>query len=135
LLGKLYVSPASEEGKIRSLYEDVNTAVEDNLLSDATSRNALYKIHVSLGKLVNQFTEQAKGNRRSMSRSMSMSMSVAGDDKTATEDSVLTQQPIKEEEASDHEDDNIDNSGDDTIREHDTPGEESLVQELLSDGD
>ncbi|KAI0178261.1 condensin subunit Cnd3 [Pestalotiopsis sp. NC0098] len=130
LLGKLYVSPASSEEKIRSLYEDVNAAVEENLLSDATSRNALYKIHVSLGKIVNQLSEQAKGGRRSISRSMSVS--VAGDDKTATDDSILTQQPIKEEEVSgndddDDDDDDANDRSNDTIRPPGEPGDESLV--------
>lgn len=129
LLGKLYVSPASSEEKIRSLYEDVNAAVEENLLSDATSRNALYKIHVSLGKIVNSLSEQAKGGRRSTSRSMSVS--VAGDDKTATDDSILTQQPIKEEEVSgnddDHDDDDANDRSNDTIRPPGEPGDESLV--------
>ncbi|KAK6193055.1 hypothetical protein LQW54_012840 [Pestalotiopsis sp. IQ-011] len=129
LLGKLYVSPTSSEEKIRSLYEDVNAAVEENLLSDATSRNALYKIHVSLGKIVNQLSEQAKGGRGSISRSMSVS--VAGDDKTATDDSILTQQPIKEEEGSgnddDHNDDDANDRSNDTIRPPGEPGDESLV--------
>jgi condensin complex subunit 3 len=137
LLGKLYVSPTSSEDKIRSLYEDVNAAVEGNLLSDATSRNALYKIHVSLGKIVNQLSEQAKGSgRRSTSRSVSVS--VAGDDKTATEDSVMTQQLIKEEEVSDNDDDDDDDTNDrsnDTIRPPEEVDESSLVQELLSDAD
>ncbi|KAI1267267.1 ARM repeat-containing protein [Xylariaceae sp. FL1019] len=72
LLGKMYVSSASSEEKIRALYEDVTSAVEEELLTDATSRNALYKIHVSLGKIVNQLGEQDKMSqisRRSVSRS------------------------------------------------------------------
>lgn len=118
LLGKLYVSPASSEDKIRGLYDEVSAAVEENILTDATSRNALYKIHVSLGKIVNQLTEQEKRSRRSISRSMSAS--VAGDEKTAaTEDSIQTQEPIKEEEFSD-----ADAAGDDTVRQ----GEEQLTE-------
>ncbi|KAK9789075.1 putative Nuclear condensin complex subunit 3 C-terminal domain-containing protein [Seiridium cardinale] len=138
LFGKFYVSPSSSEEKIRSLYEDINVAVEENLLSDATSRNALYKIHVSLGKIVNQFAEQDKVSRRSVSRSMSMmSMSATGDEKTVTEDSVLTQEPIKEEELSDEDGP----SNDTTIRQQEMPEvqegqeEESLVEELLTDGE
>ncbi|ETS72895.1 hypothetical protein PFICI_15402 [Pestalotiopsis fici W106-1] len=136
LLGKLYVSPASSEEKIRSLYEDVNAAVEGNLLSDATSRNALYKIHVSLGKIVNQLSEQVKGGgRRSTSRSMSVS--VAGDEKTAREDSVMTQPLIKEEEVSDNDDDDDDTNdrSNDTVRQPGEMDESSLVQELLSDAE
>ncbi|KAI0598573.1 condensin subunit Cnd3 [Biscogniauxia sp. FL1348] len=73
LLAKLYISPASSEDKLRNLYEDVSSAVEENLVSDATSRNALYKIHVNLGKIVNQLgaEQPATSSRRSASRSVS----------------------------------------------------------------
>ncbi|KAJ2970250.1 hypothetical protein NUW58_g9753 [Xylaria curta] len=45
LLGKVHVSPASTEEKLRHLYEDISAAVEEGILTDATGRNALYKIH------------------------------------------------------------------------------------------
>lgn len=130
LLGKLYVSPFSSEEKIRSLYDEISMAVEENIMADATSRNALYKIHVSLGKIVNHFTEQEKSGRRSISRSVSVSIagSVAGDDRTAREDSVLTTEPIKEEDIS--EDDERSN---DTVRQSGGRESESLVEELLTD--
>ncbi|KAI0976507.1 nuclear condensing complex subunit [Xylaria arbuscula] len=72
LLGKLYISPSSTEDKIRTLYDDVQTAVDEGLLSDATGRNALYKIHVSLGKIVNALgtSEADKMSRRSRSASV-----------------------------------------------------------------
>jgi condensin complex subunit 3 len=109
------------------LYEDVSAAVEENLLSDATSRNALYKIHVSLGKIVNQLTEQEKRSRRSISRSMSAS--VVGDEKTViTEDSVQTQEPIKEEDFSDD-----DALGNDAVRQQEE--EDSVMGEALTDGE
>lgn len=57
LLGKLYISPGSSEDKLRDMYSEVSIAVEDGLLTDATSRNALLKIHVSLGKIVNSLDE------------------------------------------------------------------------------
>lgn len=102
LLGKLYISPYSAEEKIRDLYEEISSAVEDNLLNDATGRNALFKIHVSLGKIVNQLNEQQQLEksrehnrfRSSMSRSVTGSVadrssvaggSVAGDEKSAVE--------------------------------------------------
>ncbi|KAK4153740.1 hypothetical protein C8A00DRAFT_33496 [Chaetomidium leptoderma] len=53
LLGKLYVSPASSEPKTREAYVAACDAVDTQLLADATSRNALYKLHVALGKIVN----------------------------------------------------------------------------------
>lgn len=66
LLGKVYVSPASSEDKLRDLYAEVSTAVDDKLLSDATGRNALFKIHVSLGKIVNALgTGEKQGRKQS----------------------------------------------------------------------
>lgn len=57
-MGKIHVSPASTEEKIRELYSEVSAAVDDKIVSDATGRNALYKIHVSLGKIVNSLAEK-----------------------------------------------------------------------------
>lgn len=61
LLGKLHISPGSSEDRLRETYADISEAVDEGLLSDATSRNALYKIHVSLGKLVNSLDESKAG--------------------------------------------------------------------------
>ncbi|KAI0127608.1 condensin subunit Cnd3 [Xylariales sp. AK1849] len=145
LLGKLYVSSASSEDKIRSLYEDVSAAVEENIVPDATSRNALYKIHVSLGKIVNQLDaqqEKASIGRRSVGRSVSVSASVAsstaGDDKpivTEDDDTVVMSQepPIKEEEEEEEEDG--EGHSNETVRHVQQQDGESLVEELLSDGE
>lgn len=88
MLGKLYISPASTEEKLRTLYEDVSEAVDEGLLTDATGRNALYKIHVSLGKIVNALGEGDKMSRRSRSVSVAPSVATSTDtgDKTVTED-------------------------------------------------
>ncbi|KAK8117303.1 uncharacterized protein PG998_005584 [Apiospora kogelbergensis] len=104
LLGKLYISPVSTEEKIREMYEEISSAVEDNLLSDATGRNALYKIHVSLGKIVNGLNEQQEKSKfRSSSRSVTGSVagssvagSVAGDEKSAVE-MMMDEKTIMEE--------------------------------------
>lgn len=64
LLGKLYISPASTEEKIREVYAEVSAAVDDKIIAEATGRNALYKIHVSLGKIVNALTEKAPRGRK-----------------------------------------------------------------------
>ncbi|TEY87496.1 hypothetical protein BOTCAL_0001g00220 [Botryotinia calthae] len=59
LLAKLHISPASSEDKLRATYEEVTEAVENKKLGlDATGRNALFKIHVTLGKIVNSFAEK-----------------------------------------------------------------------------
>jgi condensin complex subunit 3 len=116
--------------------------VEDGLLSDATSRNALYKIHVSLGKIVNQLGEQDKmSSRRSVSRSVSVAPSVTpsiatSHDRTMTDEDDATIVPgrrsmdgtVLEDVA--EEDTDADADGDTVIRH---PEEESLVEELLTD--
>lgn len=94
LLGKLYISPSSSEDMIRETYEEVTIAVNDRLVSDTAGRNALNKIHVSLGKIVANLGEVDVGSRR-----ISRSMSVATEDKTGNEDrSTLMEPRIKEEE-------------------------------------
>ncbi|KAI1206538.1 condensin subunit Cnd3 [Annulohypoxylon truncatum] len=126
LLGKLYISPASSEDKIRSLYEDISVAVEENILSDATSRNALYKIHVNLGKIVNQLGEQDKMSRRSASRSVSL----APDDKTITEDVTVVPAPVIKEEQGEEDIEEEADVSNSTIRRSEA---DSIVEDLLSD--
>ena len=140
LLGKLYVSPASSEDKIRALYADVSDAVDEQLLADATGRNALYKIHVALGKIVNNF-DQAQvdpgfGRRSVSSRAPSVALSVAtaasmikeeDNDRTIMEERTIIEDRtvIKEEDE--------DDSGGTTVIHHDDG--DSLVEELLTDGE
>lgn len=135
LLGKLYVSPASSEDKIRALYADVSDAVDSHLLADATSRNALYKIHVSLGKIVNSLDQPAAGSvagRRSTSRATSL----GPDDRTVLPDHTVVEPHIKEEDEED-EDEDGDGDGDDvadvTSRTAVLVDEDSLVDDLLDD--
>lgn len=93
--------------------------MEEGLVSDATSRNALYKIHVSLGKIVNSLEEQRPSNGRN-SRSVSVNL-----DRQPAEDKTVVEEPnIKEE----------DQDSDGTV----VPKEEekdTLVDDLLSDGE
>jgi condensin complex subunit 3 len=140
LLGKLYVSPASSEPETREVYAAVCDAVENQLLSDATGRNALYKIHVSLGKIVNNLdaaAEAAAGAggvgvggkyRRSVSRASSVGAgSVAASaaaPSVAEEEEDRTVVQIKEEEEEEDDD-----AG--TVIHRST--EQSLVSELLSE--
>lgn len=150
LLGKLYISPASTEEKTRELYAEVSDAVEQNLIADTTGRNALYKIHVSLGKIVNAL-DQAKeaGMRRSSRSSMSRSVSLGPDEHAVNRDdrtTVGTEPQIKEEEEDEglsqvDADEGDDDSGEGTVIqtnddvtkvEPDDDGD-SLVSELLDD--
>ncbi|KAI0876686.1 ARM repeat-containing protein [Hypoxylon argillaceum] len=147
LLGKLYISPASTEEKLRTLYEDVSIGVDDNLLTDATGRNALYKIHVSLGKIVNALAEGDKMSRRSRSVSVAHSVTTAATtaDRTVTDDGedditvvvgrreedATVLEDVKEEEEGEGEDKG-EGDGDTVVRKEE---ENELVDELLSDNE
>ncbi|KAH6841077.1 condensin subunit-like protein [Chaetomium sp. MPI-CAGE-AT-0009] len=135
LLGKLYVSPASSEPKSREVYAVICDAVDNQLLSDTASRNALYKIHVSLGKIVNSLdaaVEAAAGAaggkyRRSVSRASSVGFDApsAGAGPTPSEERTVVQQhevQIKEEEEESDAGTVIHRSA-----------EQSLVSDLLSE--
>ncbi|CAD6452456.1 20f2412c-e4d4-4a6f-9318-7d68b9c18ca5 [Sclerotinia trifoliorum] len=62
LLAKLHISPASSEDKLRATYEEISEAVENKKLGlDAAGRNALFKIHVTIGKIVNVLAEKDAG--------------------------------------------------------------------------
>lgn len=135
LLSKLHVSSGSSEDKLREAYTDVSDAVQEHLLTDATSRNALFKIHVSLGKIVNALDEQqpARANR-----SVSVATTATDDkfveDKTVTEDrtAILDHaEPVIKEEEEDDDDD--DDDGDEVTAVLVDAQEDSLVDDLLSD--
>lgn len=121
LLGKLHVSPGSAEEKLRDTYAEVSSAVEDGFLNDATSRNALYKIHVSLGKIVNALDDQ---QQQPSQRRTSRSVSLNPERPPSEEKTIVEEATIREED---------EGSDEGTV----VPKEEteSLVEELLSDDD
>lgn len=105
------------------MYAEVSEAVDNQLLSDATGRNALYKIHVSLGKIVNSLDQQESGGRRTASRSVS----VDPEEKTIVQDrTVMLEADIKEED-----EDEVDDVTAVPVKDDD----DSLVEELLTDGE
>lgn len=138
LLGKIHVSPASSEDKIRGLYREVSTAIDEKLVADAASRNALYKIHVSLGKIVNSLGKQERNGVIPEGRQI-----IAPEEKTVLEGEdydekteVLTrrnQGAVNEGE----EETDEDNEDETVIREGETitspRKRDSLMEELLSD--
>jgi condensin complex subunit 3 len=136
LFGKLYVSPASSEDKIREVYADVCEAVDAQILSDATGRNALYKIHVSLGKIVNNLDTAAADPAAGASRrSVSRSTSVCLEDKTVLQDErtgVMRGPQIKEEDEEEDMDGTMRTVVEGTVVEG-TVMEDSLVDDLLSE--
>lgn len=126
LLGKLYISPGSSEDRLREAYTEVSEAVEDGLLTDATSRNALYKLHVGLGKIVNTLDEQQPAVRPSRS---SAAPSVAEGSQSADKTGISDVTAKIEEDAEDAE-------GDATVTAilKKDPDDESMVDAATDDG-
>ncbi|KAM0256168.1 hypothetical protein ACHAQJ_005145 [Trichoderma viride] len=122
LLGKLYVSPSSSEEKLREAYDIVSEAVEEGLVTDTTGRNALYKIHVSLGKIVNSLDDQRPAQSRT-SRSVSETVGRHTPEEEKSIMSNADDSKIKMEEDSDGT----------VVPEH--AERNSLVDDLLSDGE
>lgn len=148
LLGKLYISPASTEEKIRELYVEVSEAVETNLISDTTGRNALYKIHVSLGKIVNGLDQQREAGRRRSTASRSVSLvpedaanraAAAAEDRTVVPEPQIKEEEEEEEREGEEEARAEENDGDSNGTVVQTKNEDaavegdSLVSDLLDD--
>ena len=133
LLAKLYISPSSTETLICEVYDEVSQAIEDKLIPDATGRNALFKIHVSLGKIVNSLTEREK-TMPLRSRKSSVAPSVADEEKTIMQEddeSVADKtELVKVEEAEENEE-----SEGTVIADGAKNTRDSLVESLLSDDD
>ncbi|TDZ27166.1 Condensin complex subunit 3 [Colletotrichum spinosum] len=125
LLGKLHISPASTEEKIREVYEEVTIAVDDKIITETTGRNALNKIHLSLGKIAGALGDQIAEPRRT-SRSVSVAASVTSQSEQRSEldeDRTITMEPTIKEEDED--------SNEGTVIQRSEGN--SLVSELLSD--
>jgi condensin complex subunit 3 len=92
---------------LRETYELVSSSVEDKSLIqslDATGRNSLYKIHVSLGKIVNTLKEKEEDMRASVNTfrgSVASSDSGRGRKTTPVEDKTLMTIENDEEEEDD----------------------------------
>ncbi|KAF8851365.1 condensin subunit Cnd3 [Acephala macrosclerotiorum] len=86
MLAKLHISPASTPSLLKEVYNEVSIAIDDKLISDATGRNALFKIHVTLGKIANSLKDDADGTvslKSSVnSRKESVAPSVVEEEKT-----------------------------------------------------
>ncbi|KAH0490322.1 hypothetical protein TgHK011_001798 [Trichoderma gracile] len=160
LLGKLFVSPNSSEEKLRETYSVVSEAVEEGLVTDTTGRNALYKIHVSLGKIVNGLEEQQQQQQQQRpshsrtSRSVSVAVSEATGDRQSVAGSRAGDDDDEEEEEEEGEgeeggDDDeeeeergarkpkikVEDDSDGTVVPEHSGRRDSLVEDLLSDGE
>jgi len=96
LLGKLYISPGSSEDRLRETYTEVCCAVEDGLLTDTTSRNALYKVHVALGKIINALDENKPVADMRASTQSAGTVTTSG--RQVTEERSVVEDDIPEEE-------------------------------------
>jgi condensin complex subunit 3 len=137
LLSKLHVSPASTHSLLRETYELISASIEDKSLIqslDATGRNSLYKIHVSLGKIVNTLKEkedEAGDMRASVNTfrgSVASSGSGSGRKTSPVEDKTLMTIENDDDQEEDDEGTVVGDSGR-------RGGRDSLVEELLSDED
>ncbi|CZS89457.1 related to condensin complex component cnd3 [Rhynchosporium graminicola] len=145
LLAKLHISPSSTPSLIREIYAEISLAIDEKLIADATGRNSLFKIHVSLGKIVNTLKEKdeeyanltlnLRGSVNSQtSRKSSVGPSVAPsvvDDENTVLSTVEGEEELKKVEEEEDDDEG-------TIIGNPTPRSstrDSLVDELLSDGD
>lgn len=139
LLAKLHVSPASTHSLLKEVYNEVSIAVEDKLVSDATGRNALFKIHVSLGKIANTLKDEEAGNdtlrasttsRGSRKSSSAPSVEIEREESVIEEEEKTVLGEVKEriEKAEEDEEDEGTVVGNKTEVERD-----SLVEALLDD--
>ena len=62
MLGKLYITANSASEKLTTVFELVVEAIDNKIASDATSRNALNKLHTALSKAIGE-----SGNIRTQS--------------------------------------------------------------------
>lgn len=115
----------------------MSVAVDGKLIADATGRNALYKIHVSLGKIVNSLSEKDRSENKS--RKSSVAPSVVDEDRSLLPSEGDEAEPDKtalikvEEEVEEGEED--DDTATVIAEEEPNPRRDSLVESLLSDDD
>ncbi|KAF7945282.1 hypothetical protein EAE96_010060 [Botrytis aclada] len=160
LLAKLHISPASSEDKLRATYEEVTDAVENKKLGlDATGRNALFKIHVTLGKIVNSLAEKDVREESVLRGGSVMRDSVRGESvplgdsnrsragsvesKKSRGPEVIMENPIKmesveEDEEENAEEEDVDESEGTVVAEQEKTivppdEEESLLEQQLQD--
>jgi condensin complex subunit 3 len=135
LLAKLHISPASTPALLREIYSEVSIAIEDKLIADATGRNSLFKIHVSLGKIVNSLKDDDREGSASLRASVSSGgrQSVARSIEIEDEGTVVDDAGEEKLESVKVEEDAADDDEGTVVGANETRDE--LVEELLSDGD
>lgn len=134
----MYISPASTPDKIREAYQEVSVAVDDKLVADATGRNALYKIHVSLGKIVNGLAEKEQGNGGKRAVSDSVRSTVSPDEKdTIKQDEEEDEKTEIASGGKGEEEVEVEDEEDDegTVVVDGNQTRDSLVEDLLSDNE
>lgn len=123
------MSPTSSEEKLRESYGIVSEAVEEGLVTDTTGRNALYKIHVSLGKIVNSLEEQRPAQNRD-----GRSTSETAERSTPEEAEAETEEPEAEPEAEEAEEEEEPEEQDEpVVKSSRTRGNPKIKKEESSD--
>jgi len=157
LLAKLHISPASTPSLLQDTYNEVSIAIEDKLIADATGRNALFKIHVSLGKIANSLKEKDGGEIELVLRGStrgagpgSLSASVSGSGRGSrmgsaapsvspsaadTAEGEVEGEGLTKLEEQEESEGTVMGDADVTVTAAGSAGKDELLDELLSDGD
>ena len=129
MIGKIYVTPTSTPEKLQSVYELVGEVLQLKIAPDATTRNALTKLHTALGKAVGETA--TKPSRKS---SMPEEVTVADEDDGEAEQTVLADtnsgNDIKMEDVGEEEATEVKDS---LVEEGLTNVKDSILDELLDD--
>ena len=127
----MYISAGSSDDKLRETFADVSEAVEENIVSDATSRNALYKIHVSLGKIVNalEAQQQQPTTASSIGRATSMGTDMQDIEEVSTKDNSVVVSKAEEAEIEEEDDDDDDDDDEDASEGTVVPKKEEVDDE------
>ena len=117
MLGKLYINANSEAEKLQNTTDLVASVIDDKLSSDASSRNALSKLHVMLRK--------AMGEAKTMRKPPDDALAPAVDDGLAAVDDHEVDASVSPNE----EDIKVEEIDDENV----TKANDSLLEDLLDD--
>jgi len=119
MLGKLYITANSSADKLQTINSLVIEAIDDEIASDAASRNTLNKLHMALAK--------AMGEAGKAKKSSDDTLAPDADDGLT----MMEGQEMKESALANNEDIKREVIEDDGV----TEAKDSLLEELLDDED
>jgi len=132
MLGKIYVTPTSTPEKLQSVYELVAEALELKIAPDATTRNALTKLHTALGKAVGE-----TATKTSMKSTVPEEVSEADENNTEAGQTMLADTDRKDQDIKmeDAEEEGVKDVEESILEEGPTYAKDSILDELLDDGE